>query len=254
MTARRRTYLSPLTACWLFANLLLGLTILMLGTQAPPSPPAEAVADTTRLRPDTVRSLPETARLSAKEPGTERARAEELPANPANPAKEFPRENQADRDREDRGQADREDQADRGEGEESPGGERSARSRPLPSPCADLVGGVRAEPTTISFRVVPGTGDGALSAQVRQELRKYGERLTGRRVGMVLTFGTGDGAGAGVRLATRVNAALREAYPRVFGTAVTRNFHDLAAPNGSISMEIYFVTRGCSPASTRSTG
>lgn len=227
MTARRRTS-SPLMAGWLSANLLLGLTIVMLGTQAPSPPPAEAVADTTRLRPDPLRSPPETTRLSAEEPEVERPRAEGLPA------KEFSREEWE-------------------KGEESPGGGSRTRSRPLPSSCADLVGGVRAEPTTISFRVAPGTGDGALSTQVRQELRKHGDRLAGRRVGMVLTFGTGDGAGAGVRLATRVNAAIREAYPRVFGTAVTRNFHDLAAPNGSISMEIYFVTHGCSPSSMNST-
>ncbi|WP_436758886.1 hypothetical protein [Streptosporangium sp. V21-05] len=223
MTTRRRTLFSPLIAGWLSANLLLGLTIVMWGTQAPPPPPAEAVADTTRLRPDILRSLPETTRLSAEEPGAEKPRAEEFP------------------------------QERREKGEEFPDGGGRTRSRPLPSSCADLVGGVRAEPTTISFRVAPGTGDDVLSAQVRQELRKHGERLAGRRVGMVLTFGTGDGAGTGVRLATRVNAAIREAYPRVFGTAVTRNFHDLAAPNGSISMEIYFVTRGCSPAATNST-
>ncbi|MFF3444167.1 hypothetical protein [Streptosporangium sp. NPDC002721] len=208
MTVRRRAFISPLMAGWLSANLLLGLTIVALGTQAPPSPPAEAVADGTRLQPETIRPPTEEPEPEAGAPSKERGKSS---------------------------------------GEEGP-----AHSRPLPSSCADLVGGVRAEPTTVSFRVAPGTGDGVLSARVRQELRKYGDRLAGRRVGMVLTFGTGDGAGAGVRLATRVNAAARQAYPRVFGAAVTRNFHDLAAPDGSISMEIYFVTHGCSPASTNS--
>ncbi|MGJ6960640.1 hypothetical protein ACSDR0_01940 [Streptosporangium sp. G11] len=228
MTARRRTSASPLMAGWLSANLLLGLMIIMLGTQAPlPSPaspasPAEAVADTTRLRPDTVRSLTETTRPPAEKPQTEKPPAEESSRK------------------------------ERKKTEKSPAEESPARFRLLPSPCTDLVGGVRAEPTTLSFRVAPGTGDGVLAAQVRQELRGHGGRLAGRRAGMVLTFGTGDGAGEGVRLATRVNAAIREAYPRVFGTAVTRNFHDLAAPNGSISMEIYFVTHGCSPAPTDS--
>jgi hypothetical protein len=61
----------------------------------------------------------------------------------------------------------------------------------------------------------------------------------------VLTFGADGGTGAGVRLATRVNNAIGKAYPRIFGRAATRNFHDLAAPPGSISMEIYFVTSGC---------
>ncbi|WP_329084830.1 MULTISPECIES: hypothetical protein [unclassified Streptosporangium] len=244
MTARRRTPTSTLLAGLLFADLLLGLTIIMLGTQAPPPSPAEAAADTTRLRLDTVRSLPETTRPPAEKPETEKPRTEkpeaekprgeklpeEKPTEEKLPAEESPPKERKEREK----------------SEDSPGKESPAR----PRPCADLVGGVRAEPTTISFRVAPGAGDGVLAARVRQELRKYGDRLAGRHAGMVLTFGTGDGAGEGVRLATRVNTVIREAYPRVFGAAVTRNFHDLAAPNGSVSMEIYFVTHGCSPDPT----
>ncbi|MEU8382289.1 hypothetical protein [Streptosporangium sp. NPDC048865] len=224
-------------AGWLSANLLLGLTIVMLGAQAPPPSPspsslAEAAADTPRLQPDAARSSPQATRLPLEKLEAEKPEAEEARAGGAM-AEEPPVEEPSPEKR---------------EGNEESTGKAPARSRP----CTDLAGGVRAEPTTISFQVAPGTGDGVLSAQVRQELRRHGDRLAGRRAGMVLTFGTGDGAGAGVRLATRVNAAIREAYPRVFGTAVTRNFHDLAAPNGSISMEIYFVTPGCSPASTAS--
>ncbi|OUC90761.1 hypothetical protein [Streptosporangium minutum] len=91
-----------------------------------------------------------------------------------------------------------------------------------------------------------------LAAQIRQELRKHRDRLAGQHAGMVLTFAADGGTGNGVRLATRVNTAIREAYPRIFGTAVTRNFHDLDAPRGSISMEIYSVTYGCSSVSGNS--
>lgn len=211
MTTRQRT--STLLAGWLFADLLLGLTIIMLGAQAPSPSPIRTSADAARPRPDTAHPSPDTTRpspdnITRPSPETIRSPAEESPA--------------------------------------------SARPRPSASPSATpstCVGGVRAKPVTLSFRVVPGAGDDALDTQVRQELHKHRDRLTGRHAGMVLTFGADGGAGNGVRLATRVNTAIRAAYPRIFGTAVTRNFHDLAAPSGSISMEIYFVTYGCSPVS-----
>ncbi|MEV4242143.1 hypothetical protein AB0J63_01915 [Streptosporangium canum] len=176
MTSRRRTPTTPiLLAGWLFADLLLGLTIIMLGAQAPPPSPARSTAGVSTATP---------------RPG----------------------------------------------------------SSPTPSPCATRIGGVRAEPTKISFRVTPGAGDSALTAQVRKKLLRHRKHLAGRHAGMVLTFGADGAAGDGVRLATRVNTALSKAYPNIFRTAATRNFHDLAAPSGSISMEIYFVTDGCSPA------
>ncbi|GAA4188069.1 hypothetical protein GCM10022252_22680 [Streptosporangium oxazolinicum] len=246
MTARRRTPTSTLLAGLLFADLLLGLTIIMLGTQAPLPSSAEAAADTNRPQPDIVRSLPESTRPpaeKAEKPEVEKpetGKSEAGKSEVGTPrgeklSKEKPPEESPSKERKEREKS-----------EDSPGKENPSRSLP----CADLVGGVRAEPTTISFRVAPGAGDGVLAARVRQELRGYGDRLAGRHAGMVLTFGTGDGAGEGVRLATRVNTVIREAYPRVFGTAVTRNFHDLAAPNGSVSMEIYFVPHGCSPDPT----
>lgn len=154
---------------WLFADLLLGLTIIMLGAQAPPPIPATPVAGT---------GVP----------------------------------------------------------------------TPTPSPCATRVGGVQAKPVKVSFQISPGAGDQVLTAQVKKKLLRYKKHLAGRQAGMVLTFGAG-GAGEGVRLATRVNAALGTAYPKIFGTAATRNFHDLSAAGGSISMEIYFVTNGCSSTS-----
>ncbi|WP_108724652.1 hypothetical protein, partial [Streptosporangium minutum] len=120
---------------------------------------------------------------------------------------------------------------------------------PTPSPCATRIGGVRAKPVKISFRVSPGTDDSALAVQVKRKLLRHKKHLAGRHAGMVLTFGADGGAGEGVRLATRVNTALGTAYPKIFGTAATRNFHDLSAPSGSISMEIYFVSDGCAPTS-----
>ncbi|WP_440065572.1 hypothetical protein [Streptosporangium sp. OZ121] len=172
MTARRGTTTPILLAGWLFADLLLGLMIVMLGAQAPPSRP---------VRPPTGESA-------------------------------------------------------------------GATPTPSPSACVTRVGGVRAKPIEISFRVNPGADDRVLTAQVKKKLLRYKKHLAGRHAGMVLTFGAG-GAGEGVRLATRVNAAIGTAYPKIFGTAATRNFHDLSAAAGSISMEIYFVTNGCSSPS-----
>ncbi|MFJ2033734.1 hypothetical protein [Streptosporangium sp. NPDC087985] len=176
MTTRRKASTPILLAGWLFADLLLGLTIIMLGAQTPPPAPVIPLAGESTATP-----------------------------TPA--------------------------------------------SSPSPSPCATRVGGVQAEPTKVAFRVRPGADDGVLAVQVKKKLLRYKKHLAGRHAGMVLTFGADGGAGEGVRLATRVNTALGTAYPNIFGTAATRNFHDLSAPSGSISMEIYFVSDGCAPTS-----
>ncbi|XVQ89154.1 hypothetical protein ACQP2K_17590 [Microbispora siamensis] len=176
MRTRQGSGSSLLLAGWLFADLLLALTIIMLGAQAPPPAPAMPLAS---------------------------------------------------------------------EGSASPS------PSPSPSPCATWAAGVAAKPTKVSFRVNPVASDEELLAEVKRELRKHKKRLAGRHAGMVLTFGANGGTGDGVRLATRVNAAAGEAFPSIFQTAATRNFHDLAAPSGSISMEIYFVSSGCSPTLER---
>ncbi|MEV4179980.1 hypothetical protein AB0J28_00855 [Streptosporangium canum] len=215
MTTRRRTSTSTLLAGWLFADLLLGLTIIMLGAQAPPPSPVRPLADANQPPPDPTQPRPEFSRPLADatrlSPESTPSPAEEslTPARPPSPS-------------------------------------------PVPSPCTGRVGGVRAKPITISFQVTPGAHDDMLAAQIRQELRKHRDRLAGQHAGMVLTFAADGGTGDGVRLATRVNTAIREAYPRIFGTAVTRNFHDLDAPRGSISMEIYSVTHSCSSGSGNS--
>ncbi|GIH67757.1 hypothetical protein [Sphaerimonospora thailandensis] len=172
MSGRRGSV--TLLAGWLFADLLLGLTIIMLGAQAPPPVPAKPVA---------------------------------------------------------------------GKGTATP----SPSPSPSPSPCARQITGVSAKPVKVSFRVSPGASDAEMIARVKRELRKHKKHLAGRHAGMVLTFGANGGAGDGVHLATRVNAAARKGFPGIFQTAATRNFHDLAAPSGSISMEIYFVSDSCSP-------
>lgn len=174
MATRRLRSTPILLAGWLFADLLLGLTIIMLGAQAPPSRPVVPVA---------------------------------------------------------------------GEGTGTP----TPTPSPTPSPCATRIGGVGAKATKITFRVNPGADDGRLAAKVKRELLKHRKHLAGRHAGMVLTFGANGAAGQGVHLATRVNTALRTTYPNIFRTAATRNFHDLAAPSGTISMEVYFVTDGCTP-------
>ncbi|SFL07924.1 hypothetical protein SAMN05216275_15215 [Streptosporangium canum] len=226
MTPRRRTSTSTLLAGWLFADLLLGLTIIMLGAQAPPLSPVRPLADATQPPPDPTQPRPEASRPppdpTRPQPSASRplADATRLSPEPApSPA------------------------------EESPTPARPPSPSPAPSPCTGRVGGVRAKPITISFQVTPGAHDDMLAAQIRQELRKHRDRLAGQHAGMVLTFAADGGTGDGVRLATRVNTAIRETYPRIFGTAVTRNFHDLDAPRGSISMEIYSVTYGCSSGS-----
>lgn len=164
-----------LLAGWLFADLLLGLTIIMLGAQAPPPRPAGA----------------------------------------------------------------------QGKASASPSPSGSVSPSPTPTACPTRIAGVGAKPVKIKFSVNPGASDADLTRQVKSELRKHRKQLAGRHAGMVLTFGADGGTGAGVRLATRVNGAISRAYPSIFGRAATRNFHDLAAPPGSISMEIYFVTSGC---------
>lgn len=77
---------------------------------------------------------------------------------------------------------------------------------------------------------------------LRRDLRQeFGDRLAGRRAGLVLTFGAGDGT-QGTALAKQVNEALRAAYPAVFRDAVTRDFHDSALPWGRAKVEIYLFT------------
>ncbi|MEU0481220.1 hypothetical protein ABZ260_18785 [Streptosporangium sp. NPDC006013] len=259
-------------AGWLFADLLLGLTIIMLGAQAPPPSPTDPVTDTARFQPDPFQPLPDSIRPPSEEPSTEEPSTEE-PSTEEPPSEGLPAEGSPDKEplaeepsaEKPPGKKAPEQEApekETSEGEHRPE-EPAEKKRPVkekpgpsPSPCTGLVGGVRAKPVTLSFRVTPGAADGVLAAQVRQELRRHKGNLAGRRVGMVLTFGSDSdgGASGGVQLATRVNTAIRETYPRIFGTAVTRNFHDLSAPSGSISMEIYFVTHGCSATSPGTPG
>ncbi|MER5620196.1 hypothetical protein ABT061_04045 [Streptosporangium sp. NPDC002544] len=258
-------------AGWLFADLLLGLTIIMLGAQAPPPSPTDPVTDTARFQPDSFQPLPDSTRPPSQEPSTaEPSSAEPPSAEPPSeglpdkeplaeepsaekpPGKKTPEQEAPEKETSKREHRPEEPAEKKSPVKEDPG----EKPGPSPSSCTGLVGGVRAKPVTLSFRVTPGAGDGVLAAQVRQELRRHQDRLAGRRVGMLLTFGSDSNGGArgGVQLATRVNTAIRETYPRIFGTAVTRNFHDLSAPSGSISMEIYFVTHGCSATSPGTPG
>ncbi|MET8046542.1 hypothetical protein ABZU75_03000 [Streptosporangium sp. NPDC005286] len=257
MTARRRTSSTTMMAGWLFADLLLGLTIIMLGAQAPPPSPTDPVTDTARFQPDPFQPLPDSTRPPSEEPSTEEPSTEEPPAEGL-PAKE-PLAEEPSTEKPPGKKAPEKETSEREHRPEEPTEKKSPvkeKPGPSPSPCTGLVGGVRAKPVTLSFRVTPGAADGVLAARVRQELRRHKGNLAGRRVGMVLTFGSDSdgGASGGVQLATRVNTTIRETYPRIFGTAVTRNFHDLSAPSGSISMEIYFVTHGCSATSPGTPG
>ena len=253
MTARRRTSTTTLMAGWLFADLLLGLTIIMLGAQAPPASPGESVADTARFQPD-FQPSPDFVRSPAEKPLTDGLPAKEPLAGESSaegpPEKKAPEGETSENEHQPAEPAEPADRR-RARSRRKPEKRVPPRPGPSPSPCTGLVGGVRAKPVTLSFQVTPGAADGVLTAQVRQELRRHTDSLAGQRVGMVLTFGSDSDGGArgGVRLATQVNTAIRETYPRIFGTAVTRNFHDLSAPNGSISMEIYFVTHGCASTS-----
>lgn len=162
---RRRPSLTILLGGWLFADMLLALTIIMLGSQAPP----------------------------------------EAKARP------------------------------------------SASPSPSKNPCAERLSGVKSKPTKVRFTVSPGANGDVLVSQVKKGLRKKAAGFAGKRAGMVLTFGGDGGNGQGVALASRVNRALRTAYPKVFASTATRNFHDLSASAGSISMEIYFINDDCAP-------
>jgi len=121
----------------------------------------------------------------------------------------------------------------------------SAGPSPSKSPCAEQLKGVESKPIKAKFTVSPAAGGRTLIAQVKRGLHRQAPGFSGKRAGMVLTFGGDGGSGQGVALASRVNRALKEAYPSVFRSAATRNFHDLAAPAGSVSMEIYFISYGC---------
>ncbi|MFF4414889.1 hypothetical protein ACFYY8_20375 [Streptosporangium sp. NPDC001559] len=290
MTPRRRTSTSTLLAGWLFADLLLGVTIIMLGAQSPAAP-SQAAAETrptagTQAPADTRASAasqsagkPETAgpqdtgpqSTGSQDNETPQATTEPQPTTESQPSTGAPSftgapSSSAPRPSEGAsptatGTARPLRDTVRALPTPSPTPDRPSpdatapttkpRSprKPTPSPCVSRLGDVQAKPITISFQLSPGMGDEALAVQVRQELLRHRDQLAGRHAGMVLTFGADGGADNGVRLATRVNTAIRETYPRIFGAAVTRNFHDLAAPPGSISMEIYLMTYSCSPVS-----
>ncbi len=256
MTTRRRTSTSTLLAGWLFADLLLGITIIMLGAQTPSPPRTHSAADTAQASPQAVRTTPDPKRIAGQEhPGPEEDQssptAQESPsARDESTAEKSPSvENSSVAEGNNPSATDSATPEDGSAVEESPVPARPRPSdvpSPTPSPCVSRLGEVQAKPITISFQVSPGAGDEMLTARVRQELLRHRDQLAGKHAGMVLTFGADGAAGNGVRLATRVNSAIREAYPRIFGAAVTRNFHDLSAPAGSISMEVYLMTYGCS--------
>ncbi|WP_424530684.1 hypothetical protein ACOZ38_13045 [Sphaerisporangium viridialbum] len=108
-------------------------------------------------------------------------------------------------------------------------------SRPAPTPSARPVGLSRA-PIRLT---VTGTG----TARVRSEVRRAtGGRLTGRRAGLVMTFGAGSPE-AGTRLAEKVNRGLRAAFPGLLKGAVVRAYHDQGLPGGEATVEIYLFTR-----------
>ncbi|GAA3111764.1 hypothetical protein [Streptosporangium carneum] len=265
MSARRRTSTSSLLAGWLFADLLLGVTIIMLGAQGPSPSPAQSPAAVAQDLPDTAQVLPEAVRLLPDATGSpaeeDPASAQPSPSDSSSPSagastasanaspSPAPAPSPATDTSADPTPSPSTDPST--DPSSDPSSDTAPSPRPTPSPCVSRLGAVQAKPITISFRLTPGAGDGPLASQVRQELLKHREHLAGKHAGMVLTFGADGGAGEGVRLATRVNTAIREAYPRIFGAAVTRNFHDLSAPPGSISMEIYLITYSCSPASEK---
>ncbi|MEV4092104.1 hypothetical protein [Streptosporangium saharense] len=306
MTSRRRTSTSTLLAGWLFADLLLGVTIIMLGAQSPdphPRAAAEARPATGAVRSTTASEArtsgtgtpqpTEAPQTEASQTGT--PQPTEAPQTEASqtgtpqtgaPQTEAPQTGTSQTGTSQTGEPKPAPESQgatesRAAGEAGPTATGTARPlrdtvrplptpsptpdrpspsssaptkprpsrKPAPSPCVSRLGDIQAKPITISFQLSPGMGDEALAVQVRQELLRHRDQLAGRHAGMVLTFGADGGGGNGVRLATRVNAAIRETYPRIFGAAVTRNFHDLAAPPGSISMEVYLMTYGCSPVS-----
>ncbi|MFC3978785.1 hypothetical protein [Streptosporangium jomthongense] len=279
MTPRRRTSTSTLLAGWLFADLLLGVTIIMLGAQSPAAPSqaaaetrptagAQASADTRASAASQSAGKPETAGPQDTGTGSQddekpRATTESQPSTGA-PSSTAPRPSEGasptatgtTRPLRDtvRALPTPTPTPDRSSPDATvpttvPTAKPRSPRKPTPSPCVSRLGDVQAKPITISFQLSPGMRDEALAVQVRQELLRHRDQLAGRHAGMVLTFGADGGADNGVRLATRVNTAIRETYPRIFGAAVTRNFHDLAAPPGSISMEIYLMTYSCSPVS-----
>lgn len=66
-----------------------------------------------------------------------------------------------------------------------------------------------------------------------------------RRVGLVITLGYHDEVRNGVRLAAKANQVLASSYPHMFDNAVTKEFWyslDTNHPAGTIVMEVYLYT------------
>ena len=92
-----------------------------------------------------------------------------------------------------------------------------------------------------------GPGGSAKNAErdrIREQIRLGFEDYATERAGVVLTFGTSPRPTEGNRLASEVNRLLVEEYPRVFGSAVLRDYHIInrdSLQRGKVEVEVYFL-------------
>ncbi len=81
-------------------------------------------------------------------------------------------------------------------------------------------------------------------ARLRGEIRQQLASLQQKRAGIVLTFGTAPVPAQGGQLSQEVNALLQDAMPNVFGGAVMRSFHHIANNRGVVDIEVYTIVEG----------
>lgn len=124
----------------------------------------------------------------------------------------------------------------------SPSLSLSPTAFPSPTPPAEPSPTIGRRPVGLSNDPVTAVVTVSDERSLRRELREsFDDELSGRRAGLVLTFGAGDSA-QGTALANRVNSTLRAMYPAVFRGAVTRDFHDSGLTWGHAEVEIYLFT------------
>ncbi|WP_281154779.1 hypothetical protein [Streptomyces sp. HYC2] len=125
----------------------------------------------------------------------------------------------------------------------------AAQAAARPSPSADPTPSTKPTPTAtgprsverkpVKLRLTAAVGD---TARMAEELRAATARYEGRSAAFVLTFGQAPEPGAGQAYAREVNKSLREARPKMFTDATTRDFWSGGA-SGAADLEIYFYTR-----------
>lgn len=133
---------------------------------------------------------------------------------------------------------------------------------PLPTqtPYPTIVFGLNGTPFTANLKLDAGdaaqlvSGSSSAVTQARQRIQarlrtqvlSCFSRFSGQaRAGVALIFGANPNPTVGNAMAREADAALRQAFPRIFENTVTKNYHfisDDPSQNGDITAEVYFVS------------